>query len=46
MREAFKDYGQVVTTEVQIDERGKSKGFGIVIFEEREAAEEAIRSMD
>lgn len=29
-----------------MDDRGKSKGFGVVLFEEKRAAEEAINAMD
>jgi len=46
LREAFKEFGEIYTTEVQLDDRGKSKGYGIVVFADGDGAEEAIRMMD
>ncbi len=46
MKEAFKDFGTIVHCDVPMDERGRSKGFGVVSFEERAQAEEAIQVMD
>ena len=40
------DFGKIVHTEIQMDERGKSKGFGIVLYEDKRDAEEAIKQMD
>lgn len=33
-------------TEISVDDRGKSKGYGIVCFDNKRDAEEAIRVMD
>lgn len=46
LREAFKDFGTIVHAEVPIDDRGRSKGYGVVLFEDKKQAEEAIRTMD
>ncbi|CDW80438.1 single-stranded g-strand telomeric dna-binding protein [Stylonychia lemnae] len=46
LKEAFKEFGDILSTEVQHDDRGKSKGYGIVIFSDWEAADEAIKQMD
>lgn len=46
MREAFKDFGEIIDTEVPLDEAGKSKGFAVVRFYRRREAEEAIKVMD
>lgn len=46
LKEAFKDFGTILYTEVMCDERGKSKGFGQICFDSKKGAEEAIKVMD
>ena len=46
MREAFKDFGHIMKTDISIDDRGKSRGYGVVLYENKKDAEEAIRIMD
>ncbi len=46
LKEAFKDFGSILYTEIAQDERGKSKGYGIVCFENKRDAEESIKVMD
>lgn len=46
MKEAFKDFGTIQHSEIFEDDKGRSKGFGIVLFEKAKDAEEAIRVMD
>lgn len=35
LKEAFKDFGTILHADVPSDDRGKSKGYGIVLFEEK-----------
>lgn len=46
MKEAFKDFGTIVNSDVYLDDRGRSKGYGVVLFTTREAAEDAIQTMN
>lgn len=46
LKEAFQDFGHIVDSDVPLDERGKSKGFGVVTFSRRRDAEESIKVMD
>ena len=46
LKEAFYDFGQIVECDIPLDERNKSKGFGMINFNKRKDAEEAIRVMD
>ena len=46
LREAFRDFGDIFSCEVVKDDRGNSKGFGIIKFTDKKAADEAIREMD
>ncbi len=46
LRGAFAEFGKVLHSSVSLDERGHSRGFGVVEFETREAAEQATISMD
>lgn len=46
LREAFRDFGYILDTDIPLDEKGKSKGFGVVIFDRRRDAEKAIKLMD
>jgi RNA recognition motif-containing protein len=46
LREAFKDFGHIVRADITTDDRGKSRGYGVVMFETKNDAEEAIRVMD
>lgn len=46
LKEAFKDFGSIAHTEIYIDEKGRSKGYGIVMFDKARDAEEAIKVMD
>jgi len=33
LREAFKEFGKIVLADVPMDERGKSRGYGIVLYD-------------
>ena len=46
LRGAFKEFGKVLHASVSLDERGNSRGFGVIEYEGREAAEQAVLSMD
>ena len=46
LRGAFNEFGKVLHSSVSLDEAGKSRGFGVIEYETREAAEEAVTSMD
>jgi len=46
LEQAFKEFGSIISSDVHMDERGKSKGFGLIIFSRRDDAEEAIKQMD
>ncbi|KAG7092525.1 hypothetical protein E1B28_008875 [Marasmius oreades] len=41
----FKQYGNITSAVVQIDEEGKSKGFGFVNYETHEEAQKAVESL-
>ena len=41
----FKQYGNVTSAVVQVDEEGKSKGFGFVNFEKHEEAQKAVDAL-
>lgn len=46
LEELFKEFGEIAKVDVPVDERSKSKGYGIVCFKNKEGAEEAIWSVD
>jgi len=47
LRQAFKEYGEVVEAKVIKDQySGRSRGFGFVTYGSAEAAEEAIKAMN
>ena len=46
LREAFGEFGKIVHSSVSLDERGQSRGFGVVEYDSREAAQSAAYSMD
>jgi len=46
LRDAFNEFGVVLHASVSIDERGQSRGIGIVEYDTRDAAEEASIAMN
>eukprot|EP00745_Piridium_sociabile_P024683 TRINITY_DN39144_c0_g1_i1.p1 TRINITY_DN39144_c0_g1~~TRINITY_DN39144_c0_g1_i1.p1 ORF type:complete len:314 (-),score=59.85 TRINITY_DN39144_c0_g1_i1:52-993(-) len=46
LREIFAKYGNIISAKVLVSEDGKSRGFGMVSFEESKAAEEAVQSVN
>ena len=46
LKEAFVEFGRILHSSVSLDERGNSRGFGVIEFEAKDAAEQAIASMD
>ena len=46
LKEAFKDFGPISNSEVFYDEKGRSKGYGTVMFDNKKDADEAIKVMD
>ena len=46
LKDAFGDCGDIERADVVFDSRGRSRGFGIVRFPTREAAEEAVAKMN
>ena len=46
LKGAFSEFGKILHSSVSLDEHGKSTGFGVVEYETREAAEEAVVQMD
>jgi len=46
LEEAFQDFGNILHSEIYENDRGQSKGYGIVLFEKEREAEEAIKVMD
>lgn len=46
LKEAFLEFGAIMHSSVSCDEKGNSRGFGIVEFQTREAAEAAQANMD
>lgn len=46
LEDLFGEFGELAKVEVPVDERNKSKGYGIVCFKAKEGAEEAIWAVD
>jgi RNA recognition motif-containing protein len=46
LKEAFKDFGKITHADVVMDDRGKSRGYGTVLFTSKKDADEAIATMD
>ena len=46
LRGAFKEFGKVLHSSVILDERGQSRGLGLIEYDTREAAENAAVAMD
>ena len=46
LKEAFKEFGKVLHASVSLDERGLSRGFGVIEFTSKEAADKAASTMD
>ncbi len=46
LRDAFGEFGKILHSSVSLNERGQSRGFGVVEYETKEAAMEASQSMD
>jgi len=46
LKGAFKEFGQIKHTHVNLDEKGQSRGFGVVEFKDKEAAARAVEVMD
>ena len=46
LRGAFREFGKVLHASVILDERGQSRGLGLIEYDTREAAENAAVSMD
>ncbi|PRT54740.1 Polyadenylate-binding protein, cytoplasmic and nuclear [Wickerhamiella sorbophila] len=46
LESAFADYGPVVSAKIMRDERGGSRGYGFVCFENPESAQAAIKGMN
>lgn len=46
LRDAFSDFGKILHSSVSLNERGQSRGFGVIEYDTKEAAVEAAQSMD
>ena len=46
LKDAFSDCGEIERADVVFDSRGRSRGFGIVRFPRKEAAEQAVAKMN
>ena len=46
LKEAFKEFGKILHASVSLDERGQSRGFGIIEYDTRDSAQQAAHSMD
>jgi polyadenylate-binding protein len=46
LREMFEHYGKIISAKVMYDVSGKSRGFGFVSFDEPEAAEAAVTTLN
>ena len=46
LRNNFEKFGEIISTRIPKDDRGRSKGFGFVEFKESSFAEEAVKEMD
>lgn len=46
LRGAFCEFGKVVYSSISLDSRGYSIGQGVIEYEQRDAAEQAVMSMD
>ena len=46
LREAFQDIGPIEWADVVFDSHGRSRGFGIVRFADRESAQNAVKTMN
>lgn len=46
LTELFQEFGELEKVSVPADDRGKSKGYGLVCFKKREDADEAIWAID
>ena len=46
LKDAFRQYGTIRYSQVNLDEKGNSRGFGVVEFESKEAADKAVEDMD
>lgn len=46
LREAFTEFGKILHASVSLDEKGQSRGFGVVEYDSREAAEQSALQMD
>ncbi|KAI8776846.1 polyadenylate-binding protein 4 [Biomphalaria glabrata] len=46
LREMFEQYGKIISAKVMYDGSGKSRGFGFVSFEEPDAAEKAVTTLN
>ncbi|XP_043944915.1 embryonic polyadenylate-binding protein-like [Protopterus annectens] len=46
LREIFSQFGRTLSVKVMIDEKGRSKGFGFVNFENHEDAQKAVAEMN
>uniref|UniRef100_W5ML68 Polyadenylate-binding protein n=1 Tax=Lepisosteus oculatus TaxID=7918 RepID=W5ML68_LEPOC len=46
LREVFSEYGKTLSVRVMVDERGRSRGFGFVNYENHEDAQKAVEEMN
>ena len=46
LKNAFREFGAIKHSHVNLDEIGRSRGFGVVEFETKEAADKAVEVMD
>ncbi|XP_066558158.1 polyadenylate-binding protein 1-like isoform X2 [Amia ocellicauda] len=46
LREMFSEYGKTLSVRVMVDERGRSRGFGFVNYENHEDAQKAVEAMN
>lgn len=46
LKDLFNEFGELAKVEVPIDERSKSKGYGLVCYKNKEDAGEAIWAVD
>jgi len=46
LKDVFRECGNVLRADVPQDEKGRSKGFGIVLFETQDEAHRAIEMMN
>lgn len=46
LKDIFRECGNIIHADVRLDERGRSRGFGIVSFENKEDVENAIKTFN